>query len=249
MKCICPNCGRSEIVIGDPNPDCRFCHVPMLKPTMEYTGLMMSPNFVLKRFQKVVGKHGWKKILTGKFKQERESCIAAIWAYGVQRITKVPEYWVEVVTDDETPDCKVIWLDASSGRNHRKIMNLEIVEWDEHRENMLELIEQKCGKAYPQYFFLVVFVRNGKETLVQDILTKIKSLKVPFAEIWILGRLPVSIGAYRLFLVHPEPTKLVDFDVFESYRENAGQTTFLQPNGRGSSTERTDRGLVYRPIP
>lgn len=169
--------------------------------------------------------------------------------WGVQRITKVPEYWVEVVTDDETPDCKVIWLDASSGRNHRKIMNLEIVEWDEHRDNMLELIEQKCAKAYPQYFFLTVFVRNGKETLVEDILKKIKGLKVPFAEIWILGRLPVSTGAYRLFLAHPDPTKLVDFDVFDSYRENAGQTAFLQPNRRGSSTERTDMGLVYLPIP
>ena len=86
-------------------------------------------------------------------------------------------------------------------------------------------------------------------TTGNDILKKIKGLKVPFAEIWILGRLPVSIGAYSLFLAHPEPTKLVEFDVFDSYRENAGQTAFLQPNGRGSSTERTDRGLVYLPIP
>jgi hypothetical protein len=114
---------------------------------------------------------------------------------------------------------------------------------------MLELIEQKCARAYPPYFFLVVFVRNGQETLVKDILQKIKNLKVPFAEIWVLGRLHVSIGSYRLFLAHPEPTKMVDFDVFESYRKNISQTDFLQPNGRGRSTERIDRGLVYLPIP
>jgi hypothetical protein len=209
----------------------------------------MSPNVVLRRFKSTMEKHGWKKILTGRFKQEREACIAAIWAYGVQRITKVPEYWVEVVTMDQTPDCKVVWLDTSEGHNHRKIMNIEIVEWDEHRDSMLELIEQKCAKAYPPYFFLVLFVRNGKETLVKDILKKIRGLKVPFAEIWILGRLPVSIGAYRLFLAHPEPTKLVDFDVFESYRENNGQKEFLRPTGRGMGTDRTDRGLLYLPIP
>ncbi len=249
MKCICPNCGRVEIIIGDPDPACRFCRVPMLKPTTDYTGLMMSPNFIIDRFQKVAGKHGRKKILTGTFKQEREACIAAIWAYGVQHITGIQEYWVEVVSMDQTPDCKVIFLDTSAGHNHRKIMNLEIVEWDEHRENMLELIEEKCGNAYPPYFFLVVLVRNGKETLVEDIRKKIESLKVPFAEIWILGRLPVSIGAYRLFLAHPEPTKLVDFDVLESYRKNIGQTDFLHPEGRGRSTERTNRGLLYLPIP
>jgi hypothetical protein len=149
MKYLCPKCGREEIVIGDAAPDCRLCRVPMLKPILEYTDLLMSPNVVLRRFKSTMEKHGWKKILTGRFKQEREACIAAIWAYGVQRITKVPEYWVEVVTMDQTPDCKVVWLDTSEGHNHRKIMNIEIVEWDEHRDSMLELIEQKCAKAYP----------------------------------------------------------------------------------------------------
>ncbi|MGC2698115.1 MAG: hypothetical protein WA738_20190 [Candidatus Angelobacter sp.] len=249
MKYLCPKCGRTEIVIGDASPNCRLCRVPMLKPTMQYTNLLMSPIIVMRRFKSTIEKHGWKKTLTGRFKQEREACIAAIWAYGVQHITNVREYWVEVVTMDQTPDCKVIFFDTSAGYNHRKIMNLEIVEWDEHRENMLELIEQKCGKAYPPYFFLVVFVRNDKETMVEDILQKIKSLKVPFAEIWILGRLPVSIGAYRLFLAHPEPTKLVDFDVFESYRQNISQIDFMQAEGRSKSTERTDRGLLYLPIP
>lgn len=248
MKFACPNCGREEIVIGDREPACLFCRVPMLKPA-EYTGLMMSPKFAMDRFERVVGTHGWAKAKKGNFKKEREAYIAAIWAYGVQRTTGFPEYWVEIVTQDETPDCKVIILDTSAGYNHRKIMNLEIVEWDEHRESMLELIEEKCAKAYPDDFFLVVFVRNGKETLVEDLLQKVRSLKVPFAEVWILGRLAPSTGAYRMLLVHPEPTKLVDFDALESYRRNAGQTDFLRPTGRGKSMERTNLGSIYLPIP
>ena len=249
MKFACPKCGRAEIIIGDPNPSCRFCGIPMLKPTTDYNGLMMSPNFAMDRFERVVGTHGWDKAMKGNFKKEREAYIAAVWAYGVQRTTRFPEYWVEIVTQDETPDCKVIFLDTSAGYNHRKIMNVEIVEWDEHRESMLELIEQKCAKAYPPYFFLVVFVRNDKETLVEDILQKVRSLKVPFAEVWILGRLGPLTGAYRMLLVHPEPTTQVDFDALESYRRNAGQTDFLQPTGLGRSTERTNLGSIYLPIP
>jgi len=57
MKFMCPDCGRTEIIIGDSSPDCRMCRVPMIKATMDYTNLMMSPKFVLERFRKVVGKH------------------------------------------------------------------------------------------------------------------------------------------------------------------------------------------------
>lgn len=248
MKFACPKCGREEIVIGDPEPDCRFCRVPMLKPS-EYTGLMMSPKFAMDRFEKVVGMHGWDKAMKGNFKKEREAYIAAVWAFGMQCTTGFPEYWVEIVTREQTPDCKVIFLDATDGYNERNIMNVEIVEWDEHRESMLELIEEKCAKAYPPNFFLVVFVRNDKETLVEDILQRVRKLKVPFFEIWILGRLGPLTGAYRMLLVHPEPTQQVDFDALESYRRNVGQVDFLYPEGRSKSTERTDRGHVYLPIP
>jgi hypothetical protein len=249
MKYLCPNCGRTEIVIGDTSPQCRLCWVPMLKPTMEYTDLLMSPNIVLRRFKSTVEKHGWKKTLTGRFKQEREACIAAIWALGLQTSSEVKEYWIEVETRDQTPDCKVVSLDSSKGHNNRTIIDVEIVEWDEHRDNMLELIEQKCGKAYPSNFFLVAFVRNGKETLVKDILQKMNTLKIPFFEIWILGRLPISDGSYRMFRVHPEPTLLIDFDVFEGMRRNLDQIDFLQFEGRGKGIEFTSRQQVYLPIP
>lgn len=221
----------------------------MIKATMEYTNLLMSPKFVLDRFKRVVEKHGMENSMKGRLKQEREACIAAIWALGVQSITEVKEYWIEVETKDRTPDCKVTFFDTSAGHNHRKIFNLEIVEWEEHRDSMLELIEKKFGNRYPSYFFLIVFVRNDKVTPVEDILQTVKNLKVPFAEIWIVGRLPISIGSYRMFLAHPEPTKIVDFDIFEGCKNNLDQGEFLQPEGRGRSKERTNRGRVFLPIP
>src|SRR5260370_41112404 len=235
MKCICSNCGRSEIVISDSATVGLVCKATLLKATMEYTDLLMSPNFVIRRFRSVVGKHGWAEAMKGRLKQEREACISAIWAYGIQSITGVEEYWIEVETKERTPDCKVVFFDQSAGYNHRKVMNVEIVEWDLHRGNMLELIGEKCAKAYPSYFFLVVFVRNDKETLVEDILQKIKRLTVPFAEIWIVGRLPFSIGSYRIFMAHPEPAKVIDFGVFENYIKNLTQISFFKAFGQRKS--------------
>lgn len=224
------------------------CRVPMVKATNEYTDLWLSPNFAIRRFRTGIGKYGWAESLKGRVKKEREACIAAIWALGIQRITG-KRYWIEIVTNDQTPDCRVMYLDQSKGHNNRMIISVEIVEWDLHRDNMLEVIVQKCARGYPSYFFLVVFVRNDKETLVEDILQKIKSMKVPFAEIWIVGRLPISIGSYRLFLAHPEPTKIMDFDVFDSYRMNLEQGEYLKFEGRGKSTQMRDLGFVYLPIP
>jgi hypothetical protein len=248
MEFACPKCSVSEIIIGDTTPLCMKCRVPMVKATNEYTDLWLSPNFAIRRFRTVIGKHGWAAALKGRVKKEREACIAAIWALGIQRITG-KRYWIEIVTNDSTPDCRVMFLDQSTGHNKRMIMHVEIVEWELHRDSMLEVIEQKCTRGYPDYFFLVVFVRNDKITLVEDILQKIRSINVPFAEIWIVGRLPISIGSYKMFKAHPEPTRTVDFDVFESYRMNLKQGEYLKFEGRGMSTEMRDLGLVYLPIP
>ena len=87
-------------------------------------------------------------------KQEREAWIAAAWALCMRKETG-REYWFEIVTQDLTPDCKVIYIDQSKGHNQRCIHNLEIIEWDHHRENMMGLVRQKCAKGYPPYFTLV----------------------------------------------------------------------------------------------
>jgi hypothetical protein len=68
---------------------------------------------------------------------------------------------------------------------------------------------------------------------------KIKDLKVPFAEISILERLPVSIDSIQAVFGAPGADEACGFDVFESYRTNISQTDFLQSNGCGRSTERT----------
>jgi hypothetical protein len=146
-----------------------------------------------------------------------------------------------------TPDCRVHLFDRSAGYNHLMTQNVEIVEWDEHRSDLIEVIAQKCIRAYPKYFFLLVLARNGKQIDVKELLRLTKELRMPFAENSILGRLSDQSTEYGMFMLHPY-TKLVEFDLAKSIRKNNAQIDFLQRQKRGKSTEMQDLGMMY-PIP
>jgi hypothetical protein len=245
VKFVCPKCATKEQIIGDETPHCRICQVRMLKAMPGYTGLMMSPSFVIRRFETVINTRGFAEAKKGGAKREREAWISAVWALGLRETTG-REYWIEIVTDDQTPDTKVHFLDQSAGHNHRMTHNLEIVEWDEHRSDVMDVIAQKCRKAYPSYFHLVVLARNGKNIDVPSLLEQIKSLSVPFAEMWILGR--ISGYAYKMFMFYPGQ-QLIEFDLRQVLAGNSNKVDFLQPLGRGKSTEFEDLGVGYLPIP
>jgi hypothetical protein len=57
----------------------------------------------------------------------------------------------------------------------------------------MEVIEQKCRKAYPGYFTLVVHARNEKTTDLGIVSQAISRLRVPFAEIWALRQASPTI--------------------------------------------------------
>ncbi len=126
-----------------------------------YTNLWMSPEFVVARFEKIIGTYGFEEAKKGRFKREREAWISAVWALGLRETMKRIEYWIEIETLDQTPDCKVQFFDTTKGYNHRMILNLEIVEWEEHQDDVMNVIRAKCLKAYPDYFYLIVLARNG----------------------------------------------------------------------------------------
>ena len=79
------------------------------------------------------------------------------------------EYWVEIETVDQTPDTRVHHIDQSAGHNEIGTQHIEIVDWEEHVDDALDLIKQKCRRAYPPYFCLLLLARNGKNFDVGDI--------------------------------------------------------------------------------
>jgi hypothetical protein len=106
-------------------------------------------------------------------------------------------------TVDQTRGTKVHYLDQSERYNHRKIYNVEVVDWETHTDEPMQVVRPKCAQAYPPYFFLLVFGRSGIEKVVEAraLLEEVQHLTIPFGEFWIIGR--VSESGYRMLKLHP----------------------------------------------
>ena len=245
MKFICPKCGTKQEVVGD-DTLCPTCRTALIEIAPGYANLLMSPNEAIRRFEIVVAKLGFPQAWSGRVKQEREAWISAVWALGLREITS-REYWIEVETRDQTPDCKVRYVDSSPGYNLRGTINVEIVEWDQHRPDVMDVIVPKCAKAYPGNFSLLVFARNGKP-IGTHAAQQLKSLAVPFKEIWVLGRASVEDAKYRMFMLYPT-SRGVDFDLSDVLQKNSSQAEFAQFQKRSKRTEMSDRGMIHLPIP
>jgi len=101
MQFFCLNCGRTDEVIGDSRPRCLSCGGPLLKATESYEGLLMSPEFVLRRMKTLVQKHGLQRVENGPFKHERGAWSTAIYALALSEMYS-KKYWVRIETVAQT---------------------------------------------------------------------------------------------------------------------------------------------------
>lgn len=244
MKHYCPKCGSETDAGGtNENPSCSLCNSALIK-SLGYRGVGLSPRFAMSRMATVVKKHGIQKALrSSRFKREREAWTAAVWALGQVEMTG-REYWIEIETVEQTPDAKVFYLDQSAGHNKIMIRNLEIVDWEEHVEDVMEVIEQKCRKSYPGYFTLVVHARNEKTPDLGIVSQAISRLRVPSSEIWALRQASPTI--FKVARLHPD-LLLIEFDM---NIQNAKVTSdIMVRKTRSRRTEFEDLGLGHVPIP
>jgi len=153
-----------------------------------YEGLWLSPAFIIHRMQTINETYGTLEARSsGRFKEEREAWTTALLALGFKEMGE-PDSWVEIEMLENTPDTKLRRLDQSTGHNKIEILNIEVVAWEEHVDDAIQVIRQKCARAYPPDFGLVVMGRSGKFIDLNATVEAIRSIRVPFAEIWILGR-------------------------------------------------------------
>jgi hypothetical protein len=245
MEFICSQCGRKEWVFGDSAPACWTCGAPLIKATQSYAGCLMSPEFVLRRMKTVVETHGFINSASGRFKHEREACSTALYALALSELLG-GKYWVEVETVDQTPDTRVYKIDQSQGHNILQKQSVEVVDWDEHVDDPMDLIRKKSRKAYPKDFCLLVAARSGKDVVPQVIAREIRKMKVPFAEIWILGQ--STSNTINVARLHPTTLQL-EFNLFEALGRAKTDTDVLSKRKRGNETEFVDLGKIYLPIP
>jgi len=250
MLYICTNCprGRPEEIIGDDSPKCLRCGKPMIRATLSYKGLWLSPSFVMHRMQKIIETHGIREAQSnGRFKREREAWTTAVWALGLTESDQ-REYWVEIETEESTPDTKVHHLDQSSGHNKIQTYNIEVVDWEEHVDGLMQVIQQKCARAYPSYFGLLILGRSGKVVDPNTITEAIRDMRVPFAEIWIVGRALEDRSRVQMVRLFPGRGDF-PYDLVRALKRTENQKEFMRAEGRGTGTELHPRGDIYLPIP
>jgi hypothetical protein len=147
---------------------------------------------------------------------------------------------------DQTPDTKVHFIDQSAGHNCVMTQSIEIVDWEEHVDDALDVIKAKCRKQYPSHFCLLVLARNGKIIDLEMITREVQSMSVPFSEMWIIGQ--SSDRAATMVRLFPGSLQ-VEFDVVRSLEKIKQQTDFMFRQTRGKSTSFEDLGLTYLPLP
>ena len=241
----CPQCGREEEIIGKGDHYCLVCGVHMIRAS-GYKELWMSPCTVVARMQAIIEKHGYETAANGgRFKHEREAWTTGLYALGLSLMNE-QEYWLEVETVDQTPDTRVHRIDQGSGHNVIMTQDVEVVDWVDHVDEIMTVVRQKCAKAYPPNFCLLVLVRNDRQIALDKVVEEISMLTVPFAEIWLIGRSTEELAIMvRLF---PGFLRFA-YKLHDACERTKTQRAFIQKQKRGSSTEFRDLGICYLPIP
>ena len=170
-------------------------------------GMALSANLVLARHKDVINKYGIDNFLKKKeFKRAREMYQTAVYALGTTARTG-NYYWVTPANPkDQTPDCYIIRVNG----NELCIECVEITLWNEHVDEMWEIIQKKISKRYPGSFSIVIHDSSGKKSVsskyYQELHEKLKSCSI-------------SAGAVRFWM---EITNKKDRDVLigELYPEN-----------------------------
>jgi hypothetical protein len=199
MRFLCPECARQEEVLADRKPLCLHCGVVMIAES-GYFGLWMSPYIVLTRMAKIGETYGFEPARTdGRFKREREAWTTGLFALGLTKLND-EKWWIEIETVENTPDTKLRQIDQRSGRNVVLTRNIEVVDWEENVDDILEVIKKKCKRAYPGDYILLVSARHtGKVLDFDKVIEEMKAIFSPFLEIWIVA--PVGSDDVKLVRV------------------------------------------------
>jgi hypothetical protein len=160
---------------------------------------------------------------------------------------KDERWWVEVETVDRTPDTKLRQIEQSSGHNVIQTRSIEIVDWQENVEDIMEVIGKKCKRAYPRDYLLVVNARHTGKVLDFDrVIEEMKRMCSPFLEVWVVA----FIAQDDMKVVRVVPGgPAIDLKLRAELESASQQPSFLKRGIRGTDTEFRDLGPAFLPIP
>jgi len=213
----------------------------------DYSKVWMSPYFAIARLQKIAETHGTKRALTeGRFKKEREAVATAFLAFALSKLGG-EKFYIEIETADNTPDIKLHHIDQSSGHNNIKTRSVEVVDWEEHVPDIMEVIRKKCSRPYPDYYFLLVSARYaGRFINFANICDEMKTIQSPFLETWVTG----FSGINKLAVARVAPGLLeFSLDYWDELQNAKQQPEIVRRGIRGTGTEFYPLGPSFLPLP
>lgn len=246
MRFCCPNCGRDEEILVDRKPRCQFCNVEMAAES-DYSELWMSPYTAIIRMKTISETHGIGPARAdGRFKKEREAWTTAVLALALSTLTD-QEWWVEIETVESTPDTKLHQIDQSSGHNVIQTRSIEVVDWEENVDDIMEVIEKKCKRGYPGHYLLAVHARNRRKVLNLDrIVEGMKGLPSRFLEVWVVA----SVGGDHIKVFRVAPAgPAIDLKLSAVLEKASKQPPFLKRGIRGTDCKFRELGPMFLPIP
>lgn len=227
-------------------PRCRFCRVEMIAAS-DYSQLWMSPYIAIRRMATISETYGLERARTdGLFKKEREARTTGVFALALSKLNG-EQWWIEIETVDSTPDTRLRRVDQSSGHNVIQTRPIEIVDWEENTDDIMEVIAKKCGRAYPSDYLLVVNARHSGKVLYFDrVIEEMKGMRSPFLEVWLVA----FVGPDDVKVVRVAPgLPAIDLKLRADLENARKQPPFLKRGIRGTGTEFRDLGPAYLPIP
>jgi hypothetical protein len=213
----------------------------------DYSELWMSPYIAIKRMATISETYGIERARTdGRFKKEHEAWTTGVLALALSKL-KDERWSVEVETVDRTPDTKLRQIEQSSGHNVIQTRSIEIVDWQENVEDIMEVIGKKCKRAYPRDYLLVVNARHTGKVLDFDrVIEEMKRMCSPFLEVWVVA----FIAQDDMKVVRVAPGgPAIDLKLRAELESASQQPSFLKRGIRGTDTEFRDLGPAFLPIP
>jgi len=219
----------------------------MMIEASDYSEFWMSPYIVIRRMATISEAHGIERARSdGQFKKEREAWTTGVLALALSKLED-RQRWIEIETVDRTPDTKLHEIDQSSGHNVIQTRSIEIVDWQENVEDIMEVIGKKCERAYPSDYLLVVNARHrGKPLSFDRVIEEMKSVDSPFLEVWVVA----CVGKDDFKVVRVAPSGIsIDLNLPPELERAKQQPPFMKRGTRGTGTEFRNLGPAYLPIP
>jgi hypothetical protein len=214
--------------------------------------IFLSPNLAITRMNQLVRKYGKSSAeKDGRFKEEREAAITALFLLGY-RLLLGRDFWIAICQNDPPDNIAVSPQRRANGRGmENQIINIEIFEWEGHSAKTLsQAIREKLkDKNYPKdYLLLCQGRRPGERANVEEYYQELQREKPSVSEVWLVSSIKDDQFDHVIVRLYPA-IAIKPFNLAEQLEATKNQTQCLRYLGRGIMDHPEPMDDTHLPLP